>query len=218
MLLKEVELSIKIDRDSDDAEEGNDSDNLLDMKLKSSDLDLVEESEYVGLRFNDIPLEKDQIIKSAYIQFTSEDKDDGAASVTIYGQDIDDAPTFTNSDGDISSRTPTSASVIWNIPDWDDNKSKTDQRTSDLTSILEELVERPNWSEDNSMVFIISDGQGSDRDAYTYDEKSSKAAVLYITTLTDDDHKPHHGHDHDDDDKNGKGHDKHNDKYHDDDD
>ena len=195
MLLKEVEFSIKIDRDSDDAEEGNDSDNLLDMKLKSSDLDLVEESEYVGLRFNDIPLEKGQIIKSAYIQFTSEDKDDGNAVVTIYGQDIDNAPTFTNSDGDISSRTPTSASVTWNIPDWDDNKSKSDQRTSDITPILEELVKRPNWSENNSMVFIISDGQGSDRDAYTYDEKSSKAAKLYITTLTDDDK-----HDDDDDD------------------
>jgi len=201
MLLKEVEFSIKIDRDSDDAEEGNDSDNLLDMKLKSSDLDLVEESEYVGLRFNDIPLEKGQIIKSAYIQFTSEDKDDGNAVVTIYGHDIDDAPTFTNSDGDISSRTLTSASVTWNIPDWDDNKSKSAQQTSDITSIVEEIVNRPNWSEDNSMVFIISDGQGSDRDAYTYDEKSSKAAKLYITTLTDDDDKHgHHGHDDDDDD------------------
>ena len=219
MLLKEVEFSIRIDRDSDDAEEGNDSDNLLDMKLKSSDLDLVEESEYVGLRFNDIPLEQGQIIKSAYIQFTSEDKDDGNAVVTIYGQDIDDAPTFTNSDGDISSRTLTSASVTWNIPEWDDNKSKSDQRTSDITSILEEIIQRPNWTEDNSMVFIITDGQGSDRDAYTYDEKSSKAAKLYITTLTDDDHKHHHGHDHDDDDdRNGKGHDKHDDKYHDDDD
>jgi len=218
MLLKEVEFSIKIDRDSDDAEEGNDSDNPLDMKLKSSDLDLVEESEYVGLRFNDIPLEQGQIIKNAYIQFTSEDKDDGGAVVTIYGQDIDDAPTFTNSDGDISSRTLTSASVTWNIPDWDDNKSKSEQQTSDITSILEEIIKRPNWSEDNSMVFIISDGQGSDRDAYTYDEKSSKAAKLYITILTDE-HKPHHGHEHDDDDdKKGKGHDKHNDKYHDDDD
>ncbi|QLH02148.1 hypothetical protein C5F47_00365 [Nitrosopumilus cobalaminigenes] len=186
MLLEEVEFSIKINRDSDDAEEGNDSDNPLDMKLKSSDLDLVEESEYVGLRFNDIPLVQGQIIKSAYIQFTSEDKDSGNSVVTIYGQDIDDAPTFTNSDGGISSRTLTSASVTWNIPDWDDNKSKSDQRTSDITSILEEIVNRPNWSEDNSMVFIITDGQGSDRDAYTYDEKSSKAAVLHITTLSDD--------------------------------
>jgi len=220
MLLKEVEFSIKIDRDSDDAEEGNDSDDLTDMKLKSSDLDLVEESEYVGLRFNDIPLEKGQIIKSAYIQFTSEDKDSGNSVVTIYGQDIDDAPTFTNSDGNISSRTLTSASVTWNIPDWDDNKSKDAQQTSDVTSIIEEITSRNNWSEDNSIVFIITDGVGSDRDAYTYDEKSSKAAKLYITTLTDDsDHKHHHGHDHDDDDdRNGKGHEKHDDKYHDDDD
>ena len=185
MLFDEVDFKIKIDRDSDDAEEGNDSDNLTKMKLKSSDLDLTE-AQYVGLRFNDIPLEKDSILKHAYIQFTSEDTDSGAASVTIYGHDTDDASTFTNNDGDISSRTPTSASVTWDIPDWKDNKDDDAQQTPDLTSILQEVTNRSNWAEDNSIVFIITDGQGNDRDAFTYDEKKSKAAVLHITALVDD--------------------------------
>ena len=55
------------------------------MELESSDLDLVKE--FVGLRFNGITVEQGQIIQHAYIQFTSEDGDNGATSVTIYRHD-----------------------------------------------------------------------------------------------------------------------------------
>ena len=175
-----TKFSIPINGDSDDAEEGNNSHHDDTMKLTSSDLDLTVEAEYVGLRFNNIPLDPRQTIEQAYIQFTSEDKDKGQSTVTIYGHNTANAPTFTRQDGDISSRTLTTESVLWNIPQWKDNKSGSEQQTSDLTSILQEIVNKPGWLNGNSAAFIFTNGMGSDKDAHTFDESPSKAAVLHI--------------------------------------
>ena len=175
-----IKFSIPIDSVSDDAEEGNNSRHDDTMKLKSSDLDLTVESEFVGLRFNNIPLEQNQIIQNAYIQFTAEDSDKGTSTVTIYGHDTDNAPTFTENDGDISSRIPTSESVLWDIPKWKDNKSGNAQQTPELKSILQKIVDKSSWPPGNSVAFIFTDGNGADKDAYTFESSPSKAAVLHI--------------------------------------
>ncbi len=112
---------------------------------------------------------------------TSEDRDHGTSTVLIYGHDTDNAPSFTGEDGNISSRAATSASVTWIIPDWDDEQNGTAQQTSDLKSILQEIINRPDWSSGNSIVIIISDGDGKDKDAHTYEKNPDKAAVLHIT-------------------------------------
>ncbi|MEX0861824.1 immunoglobulin-like domain-containing protein, partial [Nitrosopumilus sp.] len=175
-----IKISIPINNKSDDAEEGNNSAHNNAMTLTSSDLDLTIEAEYVGLRFNDIPLEPRQIIEHAYIQFTSEDKDKGQSKITIYGHDTISAPTFTNDNGNISSRLLTSESVMWNIPKWKDEKSGPAQQTPELKSILQEIIDKPGWSNGNSVAFIFTDGMGSDKDAHSFDSSSSKAAVLHI--------------------------------------
>ena len=180
-VMPDDEFWIPIDRTSDDAEEGNNSDLDDVMKLESSDLDLVEEAEYVGLRFNEIPLERGQVIEHAYIQFTSEDEDYGTSTVTIYGEDSDNAQTFTENDGDISTRPTTIASVSWSIPDWDAEQAGEAQQTPELKSILQEIIDKPTWSAGNSVAFIIADGEGKDKDAHTFEDTPSKAAVLHIT-------------------------------------
>ena len=175
-----IKISIPINNKSDDAEEGNNSAHNNAITLTSSDLDLTVEAEYVGLRFNDIPLEPRQIVEHAYIQFTSEDKDKGQSKVTIYGHDTIDAPTFTTDNGNISLRLLTSESVMWNIPKWKDEKSGPAQQTPELKSILQEIIDKPGWSHGNSVAFIFTDGIGSDKDAHSFDSSTSKAAVLHI--------------------------------------
>jgi len=172
-----TEVWIPISHKYDDAEEKHDS----EVKLKSSDLDLVKKDGLVGLRFNDIPVERGQLIENAFVQFTSEDRDYGTSNVTIYGHDTGNAPSFTDEDGNISSRPATNTSVTWIIPDWDDEQNGIDQQTSNLKSIIQEIINRPDWSSGNSIVIIISDGDGKDKDAHTYEKNPDKAAVLHIT-------------------------------------
>jgi len=172
-----TEVWIQISHKYDDAEENHKS----KIKLKSSDLDLVKKDGLVGLRFNNIPIDRGQVIENAFVQFTSEDKDYGTSNVTIYGHDTGNAPSFIEENGNISSRPATTTSVTWIIPDWDDEQNGTDQQTSNLKSIIQEIINRPDWSNGNSIVIIISDGDGKDKDAHTYEENPDKAAVLHIT-------------------------------------
>jgi len=172
-----TEVWIPISHKYDDAEEKHDS----EVKLKSSDLDLVKKNGLVGLRFNDIPIDRGQVIENAFVQFTSEDKDYGTSNVTIYGHNTGNAPSFIEEDGNISSRPATTTSVTWIIPDWDDEQNGTDQQTSNLKSIIQEIINRPDWLYGNSIVIIISDGDGKDKDAHTYEKNPDKAAVLHIT-------------------------------------
>jgi len=172
-----TEVWIPISHKYDDAEE----DHKSKITLKSSDLDLVGKDRLVGLRFNHIPIDSGQIIENAFVQFTSEDKDYGTSTVLIYGHDTGNAPSFTEENGNISSRPATSTSVSWIIPDWDDKQNGTDQQTSNLKSIIQEIINRPDWSSGNSIVIIISDGDGKDKDAHTYEKNPDKAAVLHIT-------------------------------------
>jgi len=98
----------------------------------------------------------------------------------IYGHDATSALTFTNDNGNISSRLLTSESVMWNIPKWKDEKSGPAQQTPELKSILQEIIDKPGWSNGNSVAFIFTDGMGSDKDAHSFDSSPSKAAVLHI--------------------------------------
>ncbi len=54
-----------------------------------------------------------------------------------------------------------------------------DQRTPDLKSIVQEIVDRAGWAQNNSMAFIIT-GTGK-RTARAYDVSATKAPKLVIT-------------------------------------
>ena len=54
----------------------------------------------------------------------------------------------------------------------------TDQQTPDLSSIIQEVVDRSGWSQGNAAVFLI-EGQGT-RTAISYDKDPSKAPKLFI--------------------------------------
>ena len=170
----------QVNASTDDAEEQG----AGSMYLNSSDIELVFDGstdQLIGLRFTTVTILKDATIVNAYIQFQSDDNDTdtGGVSLTIQGEDIDDAPTFTSTANDISSRTLTTASVAWTPPAWTSfGQSGSDQRTPDLSWIIEEIVTRSGWSIGNDMVIVI-DGSG-ERTAESYDGLAGGAALLHI--------------------------------------
>jgi len=176
-------------RSTDDAEERKSSGRMV---LNSNDMDLSERY-IVGLRFNDISISPGTIITSAHIELTSEDRDKGSdANTRIQAQNSDNAPTFTKYKFNISDRLLTTASVDWtNIPDWSNNEVGSDTQTPDITSLVQEVIDRHSWSSGNSMVFVFSEllPIGSDRDAYSFEHKKNydrdKQARLHIVCAAD---------------------------------
>jgi len=155
------------------------------MSLSSSDLELINDSSYhggdqiVGIRFQNIQVPQGYTITNAYIEFSCDEKDSASTTLAIYGEDIDDAPRFRSGwwyRHNISNRNKTSASVSWSPEPW--TTTHQTYQTTDISSIVQEIVNRPGWSAGNDMVFII-EGSGK-RVAESYNGYSSKAPLLHI--------------------------------------
>lgn len=155
------------------------------ISTSSSDLELVEDgsrgSQIVGLRFNNLNLPQGAEITSAYIQFTAEGTSSSNAKLNIYGIDESDASCFSSSKKHLSKhRDWTNAKASWNPSSWNSKyECGSRQRTSDLSNIVQAIVDKNNWSNGNSMAFVI-EGCGK-REAYSYDGSRSKAPILFVT-------------------------------------
>lgn len=122
-------------------------------------------------------------ILNATIRFTTESGSaTGSPSHRIVGEDADNAGTFVEQTDDISGRVTTAAAVIWNLPGWPtDGESDVPQTTPDISTIVQEIVDRPGWTDGNALVFILEPNSGNDtRNAWAYDGSPGDAAVLSI--------------------------------------
>ncbi len=163
---------------ADDAEERSTG----SVKLTSSDLELVKDGrrdQTIGIRFPGIQVPNGATITAAYIQFQVDEATSDATSLVIEGELSASAQPFSSTDFDISSRARTATSVAWSPPPWPlTGEAGPDQRTPDLTSIVEEITGQPGWTAGNSLVIIIS-GSGK-RVAEAFDGDPVAAPLLHI--------------------------------------
>ncbi len=178
--LQAATINVRVSRGDDDAEERV-SDGQ--MELGSSDLELIYDSsrgnQVVGIRFQNIQIPNGYNITGAYIEFSADETSSTTTDLTIYGEDIDDAPIFSSgwgSNHNISNRTKTSASKSWSPEAW--TTVHATYQTTELKSIVQEIVNRAGWAAGNDMVFII-EGSGK-RVAESYNGDSSRAPLLHI--------------------------------------
>ncbi|MCB0662139.1 MAG: proprotein convertase P-domain-containing protein, partial [Saprospiraceae bacterium] len=167
----------QVNNGNDDAEENLSSGSV---STGSSDLELGEDSspQIVGMRFTNITVPKGAKIVAAYIEFETDETDSGTTSVSISGESSDDASGFSGSNYELSNRPKTSATVSWNnIGAW--NTVNENHKTPDLSTIIQEIVNRSGWSSGNDMALYIQ-GSGS-RTAESYNGESSAAPRLIIT-------------------------------------
>ncbi len=150
----------------------------------SSDIELVYDSytggnQIVGLRFLDMNIPQGATINSAYIQFTSDATDAERCDLLIRGHDVDNSSVFKTRLNDVSLRETTDAKVHWRPAAWfSEGEDGELQRTPDISSVVQEIVSRPGYSESSAMSFIIS-GSGT-RTAMSYDKSTSGAAELVV--------------------------------------
>ncbi len=156
------------------------------VNLSSDDIELVYDtkatgSQVVGLRFNGIAIPQGAIITKAYIQFTVDEATSTNCNLTIRGEDSDNSVAFTASSKTVSRRVKTTASVNWAPAAWTTiGNSGTAQQTTDMKSIVQEIVNRSLWNSGNSMSFIITGTGNGKRTAVAYETTPAKAAMLHI--------------------------------------
>jgi hypothetical protein len=169
-------VDIRVASSLDDAEEKL-SDGSVDRS--SSDLDMVysDAEQIVGICFQNVTVPRSVLITNAYIEFETGEKGNEPTNLIFRGEAVDNAHFFHPYTKDISKRPATSAYVHWNnIPPWDTVNEK--QQTPDLSSIVQEIVDRSEWSVGNAMVFIIT-GSGK-RTVKSFDGRHKAAPLLHI--------------------------------------
>jgi Tfp pilus tip-associated adhesin PilY1 len=137
----DVYFSRRVTAGSDDAEEPIGG---FTVDLWSGDLEFVQDGgnmNIVGIRFQNVYIPKGVTIKSASIKLAPDEKDTQPTSLTIWGEDMDNPPTYSNVNNNISARTKTSASVAWNnIPEWDNStrEPKIDIAKSTISHLIQD--------------------------------------------------------------------------------
>ena len=154
--------------------------------LESSDLELVYDvgfNQTVGMRFNSITVPPGATILDAHIQFKVDETPSNPTSLVIRGQADDNPVTFASANFAISSRPLTTESVNWSPSPWSTiGAAGPNQQTPDISTIVQEIVDRPGWSNGNSLAMIIT-GIG-ERVAESYDGDPTGAPLLVITYST----------------------------------
>ena len=143
----------------------------------------------VGVRHHDIAIPQGATIISAHLQFIADDDGSDPCQVTIYGEDIGNAAIFDEDIAyNVSSRTITTESVVWDIPSWVDLDRGDAQKTPDLRAIIQAIVNRTDWASGNAMSFQLHDsgptadpqlGDPEGREADCGDEFGPSLVIIY---------------------------------------
>lgn len=156
----------------------------------SSDLELTVDgssNKIVGVRFTGLTIPVGATITNAYIQFTAKaDKAPVSGAITIKAQNADNAATFTTTASDVSNRATTTASVNWpgsTASTWNTAGSRAaDQRTPDLSSLVQAVVNRAGWASGNAIVFTFT-GSGV-RNSHSFDQSTASYRPELVITYT----------------------------------
>jgi hypothetical protein len=152
----------------------------------NKDLELVQEKtlQTVGLRFRGLALPQGATIVSATVQFKADETDAVATDLTFRAQAADNAPTFVNTVTNISSRPTTTASAVWSPPPWNlVGEAGPAQRTSDISAVVQEVVDRPGWASGNALVLVVT-GSGK-RVAFSFNGDAAGAPMLRVSYILD---------------------------------
>jgi len=151
-------VTSRVSTGNDDAEEASNG----TMDLNSTDLELVQEgsTQTVGMVFRGLDIPQGATIMEAKLQFATDETSSTATNLVIRGEDTNSAVGFNSVNNNISSRAKTSALVSWQVPAWSSvGQSSSAQRSPDIKSVVQEIVNRNGFSA-NSNVGIIITGSG----------------------------------------------------------
>lgn len=170
-----------INSSDDDATE-NSTSGKVNYTETTLDFNIDKDTDILGLRFNDLDIPQGAKITNAYITFSSYDTSVGDVKYSISGELVGDAQPFTGDKlSDRMALNITSNFAVWTPEDWTAPSPLVDENgdpvppnsyvTSDLTNVVQEIVNLGDWCGGNSMAFFIQSPavQAAFRSAISYD-------------------------------------------------
>jgi hypothetical protein len=161
---------------SDDAEESANG----KLSRDTGDLELVYDGglQKVGLRYTNVAIPAGATITRAWIQFEADEQQSELTSLLVQGEAADHPVTYSQSNR-VSTRLRTLAAAPWTPAAWTIvGEAGTDQRTPDLSAVVQEIVNRPGWASGSEMAFVIT-GTGH-RTARSYEGRAAGAPLLHV--------------------------------------
>ena len=184
-----------INDNNDDATE-----KVLDNTVVFDDEDLVfnrtNETDILGLRFNDLDIPQGAKIIKANITFSTYTSTAGTANFNIAAELSGNSTPFTGTK--LSLRPKTVTNQTWVPENWDAPSPLVDNNgdpvapntysTPDLSNVIQEVVNQTDWCGGNSMALFITDALGSSavRSAIAHEQSglyAPRIRVEYDTTL-----------------------------------
>lgn len=169
-------------------------DSVGTMDLGSSDLELGETSsddgvQHIGLRFNLIGIPSGVTITNANIQFESDTNGSNPVEYIIYGEAVGNSEPFEDRLNNITNRSLTSSNIVWNIPGWNRDDKGPEQLTVDISSIIQEIIDRDDWVPANSITIIMlasgvsleATTRSGGREAKTFNDDAAPELLLRYT-------------------------------------
>ena len=171
------------------------------MILDGQDISMTEDPinglQSVGLIFEDLNVPQGVAIRSAFLQFTAGPNENGPndfATFSIHGLKAPAIPIFENSLENLSSRATTAFSQTWKPEPWTQPFQQMDeQQTPDLSQIVQEIVNQPNYDELSNIGFVITgeglrnlvafDDPNNELQAYLCIEHSACPNELMVSTI-----------------------------------
>ena len=176
-------LDIAVSASADDAEEAASG----EINRVSGDLAMSVgvAPQTVGLRFQGVAVPQGATILSAYVQFRADEKSSTVVTLTIEGHAADSAGAFTTAAFGISSRPRTIADVSWTPDPWTlIGEQGPKQRTTDLSPVVQEIVDRAGWNGGALALIISGQGGSGKRTAESFNAGASLAPVLHVEYST----------------------------------
>ena len=164
-------LNLQVNQSSDDALEnasGGVTINGTSMTFNNSGF-------WIGYRFQNVTIPNASTINTATLSYyvTSTARDDNEQDV--YGEDVDDAATFSTAANNISGRTLTTAKT--NVTA---NSVGVGFYAVDVTAVVQEIINRAGWVSGNDLALIMDALTGVNLSPDTYDNSPTNAAKLDI--------------------------------------
>ena len=141
---------------------------------------LLGRNNLVALRFSDVDVPRGAVIQSALVELYGVAATDGGVGLRYAAEDTGNSAPFKTENGDLSNRRRTQAFVD-DIPDsWSPGVFNA---SPELRVVVQEVVERPDWSPGNSLTILIDDNESVQTrriGSFEADPSPSRAARLTI--------------------------------------
>lgn len=162
---------------SDDVEE-----NGSNISVTSNQLNL-NSGNAVGLRFTGLNMPAGANIKSAYLEFDPYYNNSGTGTYKIQIENTGDAAGFTSANDTVDGRSWHSTVVNWTESTYWNSGGR--YPSTDISTLLQEVVDHPDWSLGNDVAFRMTKTSGVDRRFESYDEDPVSAVLLSVTFEND---------------------------------